>query len=107
MMITPRDSVAGHEIREEFGLVKGSTIRARHIGRDILAGLKTLVGGEIQEYTKMMAEAREQAIDRMSEEARSMGANAVVGLRFSTAYVMSNAAEVMAYGSAVHVEPTP
>ncbi len=105
MIITSRDSVAGHEVREELGLVKGSTIRARHLGRDILAGLKTLVGGEIQEYTKMMAEAREQASDRMCEEARSKGGNAVVAVRFSTAYVMSGTAEIMVYGSAVRIEP--
>ena len=104
MIVTPRNDVAGHQIREEFGLVRGSTIRARHLGRDILAGLKSIVGGEIQEYTKMMAEAREQAIDRMRDEAREAGANAIVAVRFSTAYVMGGTAEIMVYGSAVKVE---
>ncbi len=104
MIVTPRNEVAGHEIREEFGLVRGSTIRARHVGRDILAGLKSIVGGEIQEYTKMMAEAREQAIDRMNKEAEDKGANAIVAVRFSTAYIMGGTAEIMVFGSAVRVE---
>ncbi len=104
MIITPRGEVAGHRVIEEYGLVRGNTIRARHLGRDILAGLKTIVGGEIQEYTKMLAEAREQAIDRMSEEARELGANAVVAVRFSTAYVLGGTAEILVYGSAVRVE---
>jgi len=104
MIVTSRNDLAGHVIRQELGLVKGSTIRARHLGRDILAGLKSIVGGEIQEYTKMMAEAREQAIDRMKREAREAGANAVVGVRFSTAYVMGGTAEIMVYGSAVRAE---
>lgn len=105
MIISPRNDLAGHRIAEEYGLVRGSTIRARHVGRDILAGLKTIVGGEIQEYTKMMAEAREQAVDRMRSEATALGANAVLGIRFSTAYVMGGTAEIMVYGSAVRVEP--
>ncbi|MDX1578160.1 MAG: YbjQ family protein [Gemmatimonadota bacterium] len=104
MIITPRNDVAGHRVAEELGLVRGSTIRARHLGRDILAIFKTLVGGEIQEYTKMMAEAREQAIDRMTDEARSLGANAIVGVRFSTSYVMQSTAEILVYGAAVRVE---
>ncbi|MCG8466913.1 MAG: YbjQ family protein [Gemmatimonadetes bacterium] len=104
MIISPRNDLAGHRIREEYGLVRGSTIRARHLGRDILAGLKSIVGGEIQEYTKMMAEAREQAIDRMERDAEKMGANAILGVRFSTAYVMGGTAEIMVYGSAVRVE---
>ncbi len=105
MIITPRHEVLGHRIVEDFGLVRGNTIRARHLGRDILAGLKTIVGGEIQEYTKMMAEAREQAIDRMESDARKMGANAVVGVRFTTAYVLGGTAEILVYGAAVRVEP--
>jgi len=104
MIITPRNDVAGHHIIEEFGLVRGSTIRARHVGRDILAGLKSIVGGEIQEYTKMMAEAREQAIDRMEQEATRLGGDAIVGVRFSTAYVMGGTAEIMVFGSAVRLE---
>jgi len=87
-----------------LGLVRGNTIRARHVGRDIVAGLRNIVGGEIVEYTKMLAEAREQALDRMVEEAEKLGANAVVCLRFTTSYVMGGAAELLAYGTAVVVE---
>ena len=87
------------------GLARGNTIRARHIGNDILAAFKTLVGGEITEYTKMMAESREQALDRMRAEAVALGANAVVGLRFTTSTVMAGAAEILAYGTAVTAEP--
>lgn len=87
-----------------FGLVRGNTIRARHIGRDIMAGLKNIVGGEIFEYTKLMGEAREQALDRMSNEAQMLGANAVVNVRFSTSVIMGGAAELLAYGTAVTVE---
>ncbi|MYH10721.1 MAG: YbjQ family protein, partial [Gemmatimonadales bacterium] len=79
-------------------------IRARHLGRDILAGLKTIVGGEIQEYTKMMAEAREQAVDRMEAEAAAAGANAILCVRFSTSYILGGTAEIVVYGSAVKVE---
>ena len=104
MIITPGARVAGHRVVESLGLVKGNTIRARHIGNDILAGLKNLVGGEIEEYTKMMAEAREQAVDRMVADAKAMGANAVLDVRFSTSYVMSSAAEILVYGSAVRIE---
>jgi len=94
----------GVEIRAVKGLVRGNTIRARHIGNDILAALKTLVGGEISEYTKMMAEAREQSLDRMRVEALHMGADAVVGVRFTTSTVMQGAAEILAYGTAVVIE---
>ena len=87
-----------------MGLVRGNTIRARHVGRDIMAGLRTIVGGEISEYTKLFAEAREQALDRMLEEARGLGANAVLEVRFATSMVMSGAAELLAYGTAVVVE---
>jgi uncharacterized protein YbjQ (UPF0145 family) len=87
-----------------MGLVRGNTIRARHVGRDIMAGLRTLVGGEISEYTKLFAEAREQALDRMLEEARGLGANAVLEVRFATSMVMSGAAELLVYGTAVVVE---
>lgn len=104
MMISSRNDLAGHRIVEEFGLVRGSTIRARHLGRDILAGLKSIVGGEIQEYTKMLAESREQAIDRMAGEAADLGANAVLCVRFSTSYVMGGTAEIVVYGTAVRVE---
>lgn len=94
----------GFEVHEVLGLVRGNTIRARHLGNDILAALKTLVGGEISEYTKMMAESREQALDRMRAEASSLGANAVVGVRFTTSTVMQGAAEILAYGTAVVVD---
>jgi len=104
MIITPGAGIAGYRTVKTFGLVRGNTIRARHIGKDILAGLKNLVGGEIEEYTKMMAEAREQALDRMRTEAAALGANAVVSVRFSTSYIMGMAAEILIYGSAVLVE---
>jgi uncharacterized protein YbjQ (UPF0145 family) len=84
--------------------VRGNTIRARHLGKDILAGFKGIVGGEIEEYTKLMGEAREQSIDRMLEEAKNLGANAVVDVRFSTSYVMASAAEILVYGTAVYAE---
>jgi uncharacterized protein YbjQ (UPF0145 family) len=101
MIVTPSAQVAGHRIDRNIGLVYGSTIRARHVGKDILAGLKNLVGGEIQEYTKLMAEAREQAIDRMVAQAAGRGANAVINVGFSTSYIMANASEILVYGDAV------
>ena len=104
MILTPASSVAGRQVARTLGLVRGNTIRARHIGRDITAALRTLVGGEISEYTKLFAEAREQAIDRMVEEAESLGADAVVDMRFSTSMVMTGAAELLAYGTAVKLE---
>jgi uncharacterized protein YbjQ (UPF0145 family) len=84
--------------------VRGNTIRARHLGKDIMAGLKNLVGGEITEYTKLMAESREQAIDRMKDEAQRLGANAIITVRFTTSMIMGGAAELLAYGTAVLVE---
>ena len=104
IILSNTDSVAGKKVLQTMGIVKGNTIRARHVGKDILAGLKNLVGGEIEEYTKLIAEAREQALDRMVEEARVMGANAVINVRFSTSYVMGSAAEMLAYGTAVILE---
>jgi uncharacterized protein YbjQ (UPF0145 family) len=104
MIITPSCNVAGHRVIKTLGLAKGNTIRARHLGKDILAGFKNVVGGEIEEYTKMMAEAREQAVDRMIADAQAQGANAVVDMRFSTSYIMSAASEIMAYGTAVVIE---
>lgn len=101
MIITTSDQVEGKAITKTIGLVKGSTIRARHLGKDIMAGLRGMVGGEISEYTKMMAEAREEAIQRMVEDAEKKGANAVVSMRFSTSMIMQNAAEVLAYGTGV------
>ena len=104
MIVVTSDTVEGKKIINVLGLVKGNTIRARHIGRDILAGLKNIVGGEVSGYTKMMAESREQALDRMEESARSMGANAIVAARFVTTSVMDGAAELLAYGTAVILE---
>ena len=95
MIITTSDTIAGKTIRESKGLVRGNTIRARHMGHDFMASLRGVVGGEITNYTKMMAESREQAIDRMIEEAEAMGANAIVALRFSTSMIMQNAAEIL------------
>ena len=104
MLITTQDNFADHEIIETLGLVRGNTIRARHVGRDIMAGLRQLVGGEIGEYTKMLAESREQAIDRMITEAQSKGADGIVCLRFTTSAVMQGAAELLAYGTAVKLK---
>ena len=101
MFITTQEAPAGYEITETLGLVRGNTIRARHIGKDILAGLRTIVGGEIGEYTKLMAEAREQSIDRMIAEAEKLGANGIVCVRFTTSVVMAGSAELLAYGTAV------
>ncbi len=101
MIVTTSDQVPGKVVSKTIGLVKGSTIRARHLGKDIMAGLRGMVGGEITEYTKMMAEAREEAIQRMVEDAEKKGANAVVGMRFGTSMIMQNAAEVLAYGTGV------
>ncbi len=105
MLITTQDEFADYTITKSLGLVRGNTIRARHIGKDIMAGLRTLVGGEITEYTKMLAESREQAIDRMIKEAEGLGANAVVCLRFTTSGVMQGSAELLAYGTAVKISP--
>lgn len=104
MIVCTTGSIEGKRIVRTLGLARGNTVRARHVGRDIAAGLRNLVGGEISEYTKLLAEAREQAIDRMVAEAREMGANAVVEVRFSTSEVMTSAAELLAYGTAVVVE---
>ncbi|MCH7814490.1 MAG: YbjQ family protein [Planctomycetes bacterium] len=96
--------VPGYRIVRTLGLARGNTIRARHLGKDILASFRNLVGGEIQEYTKLMAESREQALDRMTEEAKQLGANAITGLGFSTSVIMGGAAELLAYGTAVVIE---
>ena len=104
IMVVTTETIPGKKIVKTLGLVRGNTIRARHIGRDIMAALRNLVGGEVTDYTKMMAEAREQALDRMIAEARALGANAVVGVRFATSFVMQGAAELLAYGTAVVVE---
>jgi uncharacterized protein YbjQ (UPF0145 family) len=104
MIIASADEIAGKKIVETLGLVRGNTIRARHIGKDIMAGLRNIAGGEIQEYTKMMAESREQALDRMVEEAEKLGADAIVSVRFTTTSMMQGAAELLIYGTAVKLE---
>jgi len=104
MILVTTESVAGRRTIRTLGMVKGNTVRACHIGDDLMAFLKNLVGGELAEYTEVMAKSREQAIDRMAEEARALGANAVAGIRFSTSYFTQGAAEIMAYGTALVVE---
>jgi len=104
MIITTSDQVEGKTIARTIGLVRGNTIQARHVGKDIRAGLKSIVGGEITDYTEMMASAREEAIQRMVEDAKSQGANAIVGMRLATSMIMQNASEVLAYGTAVVLE---
>jgi uncharacterized protein YbjQ (UPF0145 family) len=104
MIITNIETVPGKNIVEHFGLVSGSTIRAKHIGRDIMASLKNLVGGELKGYTQLLQESRQQALDRMVDQARQLGANAIVNVRFSTSSVAQGAAELYAYGTAVCIE---
>ena len=104
MIITTSAQIEDKTIAKTVGLVKGSTIRARHLGKDIMAGLRGMVGGEITEYTKMMAEAREEAIQRMVEDAEKKGANAIVSMRFTTSMIMQNASEILAYGTGVVVK---
>jgi len=104
MQTTTQDYFADYQITETLGLVKGNTIRARHVGKDILAGLRTIVGGEITEYTKMIAESREQALDRMIENAKNKGADGIVCVRFTTSSIMTGSAELLAYGTAVKLK---
>ena len=104
ILITTQDEFADYNIIETLGMVKGNTIRARHIGKDIMAGLRTIVGGEITEYTKMLAESREQSLDRMIAQAQAMGADGIVCMRFTTSAVMQGSAELLAYGTAVKLE---
>ncbi len=104
MILVTTDHVPGKTIKKNLGLVRGNTIRARHVGRDIAAFLRNIVGGEIRDYTKMMAESREQALDRMVEEAEGLGANAIINVRFTTSMIMQSASEILAYGTAVIVE---
>ena len=104
MIVVSDDKIAGMRVVRTLGLVRGNTIRARHLGKDIMAVLRNLVGGEVSEYTKMMAEAREQALDRMVEEAEELGADAVISTRFATSMLMQGAAELLAYGTAVMIE---
>lgn len=105
MILTNIETVPGRKIVEHFGLVQGSTIRAKHIGRDIMASLKNIVGGELKGYTQLLMEARQEATDRMVEQAEQLGANAVVNVRYATSSVAQGAAELFAYGTAVRLEP--
>jgi uncharacterized protein YbjQ (UPF0145 family) len=104
MILTNIESVPGKTIVEHYGLVSGSTIRAKHVGRDIMASLKNLVGGELKGYTQLLKESRDQAVERMTSEAQQLGANAIINIRFSTSSVAQGAAELYAYGTAVRVE---
>lgn len=105
MLLSTTDEVVGYQIVRVLGLVRGNTVRVRNFGVDILAGLKSLVGGEISDYTKMLAESREQSLDRMRAEALGLGANGIVAVRFTTSTVMQGAAEILVYGTAVFVQP--
>jgi uncharacterized protein YbjQ (UPF0145 family) len=107
MIVVTTDDVAGARVVDTLGLVRGSSVRAMHAGMDLTARLRNIAGGEVKEYTKVLAEAREQAIDRMVEEAQALGADAVVAVRFQTAEVMSGAAEMLCYGTAVRLEASP
>lgn len=104
MIITNTETVAGKEIAESLGIARGSTVRARNVGRDIFAGLKNLVGGEIDEYTRLQAQAREEAMQRMVQDAQKLGADAVVNVRFTTSMIMQGASEILAYGTAVKLK---
>ena len=104
MIITTQDKLEDYDIIKTIGLVQGSTIRARHIGNDILAGLRNIIGGEVHEYTKMLAESREQALDRMKKSAENMGADAIVCMRYTTSTVMQGMAEFLSYGTAVKIK---
>ena len=105
MIVVTTEHVPGMRIVESKGLVRGNTVRARHIGRDITATFKNIVGGEIREYGKLIAESREQSLDRMKDHAKQLGANAVVGVRFTTSVMMAGSAELLAFGTGVVVEP--
>ncbi len=104
MLLVTTECIEGRKIEKVLGLVRGNTIRARHLGRDVMAGLRNIVGGEIKDYTRMLTQARDQAIERMVKEAEGLGANAVVGVRFTTSQTMSDAAEILAYGTAVRLK---
>jgi len=106
MMLVTDSEVAGRQVVRTLGLVRGNTVRARHFGHDLMAIFRGFVGGEVHEYTKLLAESREHALDRMLEEAKSLGANAVLDVRFSTSYVAANMAEMLAYGTAVILDET-
>jgi uncharacterized protein YbjQ (UPF0145 family) len=104
MLVSNLETAPGHRVTAHLGLAQGSTVRAKHLGRDFVAGLKNIVGGELKGYTELMQEARDEAVRRMVEEARSMGANAVLNVRFVTTSITAGAAEILAYGSAVTIE---
>ena len=104
MILTNIETVPGKKIVQHFGLVQGSTIRAKHLGKDIMASLKNLVGGELKGYTQLLTEARKEATDRMVEQAQQLGANAIVNIRYATSSVAQGAAELFAYGTAVRIE---
>ena len=104
MIVVTSESIANKKVVRTLGLVRGNTVRARHIGKDIMAGLRNIVGGEVHEYGKLIAESREQSIDRMVEEAASLGANAIIATRFTTSVMMGGAAELLAVGTAVIIE---
>ncbi len=104
MIVVTTPTVPEKIVVRTLGLVRGNTIRARHVGKDIMAGLRSIVGGEVTEYAKLLAESREQAIDRMTDQAEELGANAIIGLQFQTSVIMKGAAEMMAYGTAVVVD---
>ncbi len=104
MIISTIDRIPNKEIAEILGIARGSTVRARNIGRDIFAGLKNLVGGEIEEYTKLMAESREEAMERMLNDAEQLGADAIINIRFTTSMIMQGTSEILAYGTAVKLK---
>lgn len=104
MIITNTETIAGKKIKQNLGLVRGNMIRARHLGNDILAGLRNIVGGEIKEYTKMINDARDEAVEKMIEEAEKLNADAIINVRFATSQVMGGAAEILAYGTAVRLK---
>jgi len=106
MIVCTAETIAGKNITAVLGLVRGNTIRCRHLGKDIVAAFKNMIGGEIEEYTKMIAESREQALDRMVDQAQALGADAVVAVRFTTSSMMQGAAELLAYGTAVKIADT-
>ena len=104
MILTTTDQIPNREVDTILGIARGSTVRARHIGRDLFAGLKNIVGGEINEYTKLQAQSREQAMQRMQQDAERLGADAIINIRLTTAMVMQGAAEILAYGTAVKLK---
>lgn len=104
MIVVNTETVPGHRVVEALGVVRGSTIRAKHIGRDIMAGLRNIVGGEVKEYTEMLTETRNESVQRMTREAEALGADAILNVRFATSQVMSGAAELLVYGTAVRIE---